>query len=437
MDNEKELVLIINSGKCAWGKCMFCGWGCAERDKKSLRWLKEFLDSRLKRHKGVKWLKIFNSGSFFDEKQIPKGFRSYCVRKCEQLGIANVVVESLPNFITKENLDGMQSKKVRTHVAIGLEVADDNVLKKLDKGIMSKEKYAKAAQVLHDNGLFLRTYLVANPPYVKNVRKSLADSVKFAWKHSDSVAICNLYPHSNSRLFELWASGKWKPLDKKGFDDSTKSLKAECFFDNFIFRPQWKPEKQKKIIGATIKQLKHPYFEVWQDFIARFHKIPKGKDNNKQKDIVLFVPCAFRKPYWASKLHKAIEKVIPKKLKDRIHLVVLSSPGVVPIELCNNYPFNAYDWPEWEETKLVKKEYVKVTQKRVEGYLRGHEYKKYFCYFKPTAESFIALEKACKKLNIPLTVCADEKVFDNVKNVSNALALPEMLDGLVEKLKSI
>jgi len=426
-----ELVLIINSGECVWGNCLFCGWGNKEVKRKTLRELKEFLDSRLKRHRNVKWLKIFNSGSFFDTNQIHRGFRSYVVRKCDQLGIKNLVIESLPQFVTPTNLKDMKSRKVKVHVAIGLEVADDKILSKLGKGIMKKEKYVQAAEVLHENGFYLRTYLVANPPYVKNIRKSLKDSVEFVNKYSDTVAICNLYPHSNSKLFDLWLKGKWKPLGKKEFDKTVRGLKAETFFDNFVFRPRWPQEKQIKIKGATLKELNHPYFNVWQDFICKFHEIPEGKD------IILFIPCAFRKPYWNSKLYKAIVSVIPKKLKERLHLVVISSPGVVPIELSNRYPFNSYDWPEWEETKLVKKKYVKITQARIDNYLRSHKYKKYYCYFKPTAESYKALKQACDKLKVKLINCTNAEVFEGVKNVGNPLTLPELLDGLNRKLKEI
>jgi len=416
----EELILVINSGKCAWGKCLFCGWGCAERREKSLRELKEFLDSRLKRARPT-WLKIFNSGSFFDEKQIPKAFRSYVVRKAELLGIKNIVVESLPQFVTEENIRDMKSQKVKVHVAIGLEVADDAVLRKLGKSVTNKKNYVKAAGVLHENGFYLRTYLIANPPYVKNIRKSLKDSVTFANKHSDTVAICNLYPHSKSGLFDMWMKGKWAPLGRDDFDKVVKGLKAEVFFDNFVFSPRWPRDKQIKIKGAGLKQLLHPYFEVWQDFICKFHKVPEDK-----KD-VLFIPCAYRKPYWSSKLHKAIASVIKRK---DLHLVVLSSPGVVPIELCNNYPFNSYDWPEWEETKSVKKKYIEVTQKRVENFLRSHKYKKYYCYFKPSSESYKALVKACDKVGVKLVSCVDEKTYETVKNVSNPLTLPEMLDCL-------
>jgi len=66
---------------------------------------------------------------------------------------------------------------------------------------------------------------------VINVRKSLKESVDFANKYSDTTAICNLYPHSNSGLFDLWMKGKWAPLNKEEFEKVTKGLKAEVCFD--------------------------------------------------------------------------------------------------------------------------------------------------------------------------------------------------------------
>lgn len=425
----KELVLIINSGRCCWGKCIFCGWGKTEKRRKSLSELKQFLDERLKRVKDVECLKIFNSGSFFDKNQIPEAFRSYVVKKCEQLGIKDLVVESLPHFITKENLKNMESKKVRVHVAVGLEVADDKILRKLGKSIVTKKNYIKASEILHQNDFLLRTYLIANPPFVKDIKKSLKMSVQFAKKYSDSIAVCNLYPHSNSTLFDLWVKRKWRPLDRYEFNKITKGLGVETFFDNFVFIPRWLKEKQVKIVGVGIKQLKHPYFDVWQDYICRFYQKPK------EKDVALFVPCSYRKPYWSSKLHRAIRGVLDAiKIKNRIHVIVISSPGVIPIELCNNYPFNSYDWPEWKETKKIKKEYIKITRRRIENYLKHHKYKRYFCYFKPTSESYIALKMACRKLKIKLVSCSDERIYKKVKNEVNPLTLPEMLDILYNKL---
>jgi predicted RNA-binding protein len=109
---------------------------------------------------------------------------------------------------------------------------------------------------------------------------------------------------------------------------------------------------------------------------------------------------------------------------------VLSSPGVIPYEYTDFYPFNKYDWPEWEETPEVKEKYIEVTQKRVENYLKTHAYKKYFCYMKLDSESYIALKQACKKLKIELVNCLDEETYDKIKTEKNPLTFPSALEDL-------
>jgi len=48
------------------------------------------------------------------------------------------------------------------------------------------------------------------------------------------------------------------------------------------------------------------------------------------------------------------------------------------------------------------KEYIRINTERVKKYLQAHKYKKYFCYFKPGAESKTAVLNACKELKIPI-----------------------------------
>ena len=113
-----------------------------------------------------------------------------------------------------------------------------------------------------------------------------------------------------------------------------------------------------------------------------------------------------------------------------MQIVVISSPGVIPYEYANYYPFNSYDWPEWEETPEIKKKYVEVTQARIENFLRSHQFKKIVCYFKPTSESFIALKQACENLGMELQNLIDDKTFDKVKDEKNPLAQPVALTVL-------
>lgn len=427
----RDKTLILSSGKCAWGECFACGWGRKVGPEPSLHRLKDILDEEFRNLKKEKFdrLKVFASGSFLDDKQFPATIRRYLAKKCFEHGIRELIVESRPEFVTAEKLADFNAVKLT--VAIGLEVADNALLKKYSKGF-TVEDYAKAAKILRDLGCKVRTYIMVGLPFAENQAAVTKKSVEFARKYSDSIVLINTFPHSAAPIFDMWVSGKWKPLDRKQFKEIVKDYSdCETEFDNFAFVPKFHREKQEAIKGATEKQLLHPHFEVWQDYFARFYEPPAGKD------ILLFVPCAFRKPYRFSQLHKAIFGVLEKlKIYPRLHVVVISSPGVIPYEFSDHYPFNRYDWPEWEETPAIKKKYTEVTQERIENYLRAHgkHYKKLLCFFKPSAESYVALVSACKKMKIELVDCLNEKTYESIKGQKNPLTTKEALADLKKSI---
>ena len=170
----------------------------------------------------------------------------------------------------------------------------------------------------------------------------------------------------------------------------------------------------------------HPYYEVWQDFIARFYKKPENKKH------VLFIPCTYTKPYSKSRLHREIMKRVP----DSVHLVVISSPGVVPYEFIKEYPFANYDWEEWKETEEIKKLYIEVTRERIKRYLSRHKYEKYFCFFKYTSESYIALLQACSELGIRIRQCLKRETREEIKDRKNPLLSEKALKDLEEVMVS-
>lgn len=388
-----------------------------EARKKSIHELKKEIDNFFRKNK-FKKLKVFASGSFLDDNQFPRTIRKYLAGKCKGI---ELTIESRPEFITDENLKDFSQTKLT--VAIGLESADNEVLKKYNKGFTT-EDYIRAAKVLKRNNCKLRTYLMVGLPFKNNLKKS----VDFARKYSDEIVLINTFPHSLAPIYELWIKGKWKPLDKKQFEKTVKPFKnVETDFDNFAFVPRIPKNKQEQIRGATKNELLHPHFEVWQDYFCRFYERPK------EKNYVLFVPCTYTKPYSRSRLHKEILKLVPKNF----HIVVISSPGVIPYEFSGKYPFANYDWPEWEETEEIKKLYIKITAKRVENYLRSQKYKKYFCFLKPS-ETFFALEKACKKLKIPLKICLKKDTWEKIKGQKNPLLFAiDDLNECINKYKTI
>ncbi len=375
-------------------------------------------------------IKIFGSGSFLDEKQILKEGRKYFIRRCKEAGVKKLTIESRPEFITKEKLDEFGFLELA--VAIGLEIANDKILDKLKKGFHLRD-FEKAVKIIRGCEAKVRTYLLVNPPFVENIKKSLDSSVKYALKFSDSIVLINLLPHQDSELFNLWLRGEWNFLSKKEFFRLTQKFKAnpkiELDVETFKFVPRFPKELRKPLVGVGEEFLTHPYYEIWQDYLWRWYEPPESKN------ILLFLPCSYRKPYSESETHrKILEQLRKLKNYEKIHQVMISSPGIIPREFENYYPFNAYDWGEKLETKEIKERYVDVVSGRIERYLGVHRnsYKKIFCYLKYESESFQALEIASENLKLEL-----KNLLDKKRKGERVLRQEESLKDLYRGLKDL
>ncbi len=440
MENLSECVVIVSSGKCAWGKCIFCPFGGKEKPKLSVEDLKSIvlkrIESKKKKKGGIEVLKFFNSGSFFDEKQIPVEFREELFKICKKYGIKKLIVESAPAFLTEKNLREFshlcKKYNIQGSVAIGLEIWDDEILEKIKKPFRVKD-YIEKCELCKKFGISVRTYLMVNLPFVKNIKESLMLSIKNVAKYSESIALINAYARPNTEFFEIWLKGQWKPLSKKEFYGIVEEVKKrfegleiDSYFDDYITLPIPGKEKREFLRGVGIDYLLHPYFNVWHDYIIKIYEKPKIKK------YLLFLPCSYKKPYSKSATHKAIiNSLLKLKEYPQLHQVMISNAGVIPREFENYYPFNAYDWEEWKETEKVKEYYYKITHERILNYLKAHKYEKYFVYLKPDSLSYKAVMDAGKKLNIEIVDCVNKDIYEEFKDLKNRA----LLNALVKKIK--
>ncbi|RLE55356.1 MAG: hypothetical protein DRJ30_03840 [Candidatus Methanomethylicota archaeon] len=443
-----ELKYILERGRCSWGKCYFCGWGKRQVDidiEELERRLFNFL-LKNRRKATINRLKLFSSGSLLDEKQFPDDFIEWLVGLCEKLEIEELIVESRPEYVNERRLKLLKSKNLRVTVAMGLELADDEILLKYyNKGVRVKD-YVRAIETLRREGFGVRLYVLLNghPILYSNPRwhrKIFEKTMNLAYSLADSIVIINAYPHVNSELWEAWIRGEWKPLDKRQFLNMVgrwlENEKVELDFKNYNFLPKFPSNKRIFLRGVGLKYLVHPYYEVWQDYIVRFYEPPV------EKIYALFLPCAYRKPYTRSKTWKAIlNKISGYSFFKKLHLIAVSSPGVIPYEFIRQYPFTSYDWQEWLETDKIKEEYIKVTSKRVRNYIEHHDehYKHYFAYFRPNAETLKAIRNAFKEMGLTekLTAILDEKTYGIIERegFKPAVAHPKALNRLLNILKA-
>jgi archaeosine synthase alpha-subunit len=422
-------VLIINSGRCAHGRCFFCGYGRIRGFPPTLQNVNECL-GRFFAQLSEREVKVFGSGSFFDEKQIPHASRGYFIGECRRLSVERITLESRPEFITREALSDFKGFDLT--IAMGLESSDDALLKRLDKGY-TRADFEAAASIIHGMGFKVRSYLLVNPPFVSDVKRSLDASVEYALAHSDSVVLINLLPHASAPLSKIWLSGEWNFLARGEFRKVTSKWASDPRVsvdeETYKFTPSFPDDVRESLEGVGEWYLTHPHFEVWQDYLLRWYAPPEGR-------VLLFLPCANKKPYSKSMTHANIIRSLEEVGRGRFHEVMLSNAGVIPREFEERYPFESYDWDERKETPAIKKRYMEVTAQRIGDYLRVHgsRYVKVACYLKYDSESYLALKGVALKMGIPLRNLLTEETYDKIKLCPRPLQEHAALDDLKEGL---
>jgi len=404
-ENLTTVSIVIERGRCRWGRCYFCGWGKRYRDV-PIEHLKEKICRTLDKYENISTVKIFCSGSLLDPEQYPREFLEWLLKEVENRGIKHLIIESRPEFITEEALNVLRSYNLKVTVAIGLELADDNILLNYYRKGFTVKDYLNAVNMLRRAGLGVRTYILANGHPIlynnpKYHREVLHKTLKLAVEVSDSVVAINAYPHEESELIKDWIIMRWRPLTCEEFismlGEWVNNPKIEVDCENFRFIPRIPKRMRMKIVGVGRDVLLHPHFEVWQDFILRFYKPPPDKK------YLLFLPCTYRKPYSKSPTHRAILSTLRiYPWFSKLHLVVVSTPGVVPYEYHTEYPFTSYDWPEWLETPEVKQEYIEITRERVKKFLERNadHYHIIFAYFHLESETLQAIIQAVNELGL-------------------------------------
>jgi radical SAM enzyme (TIGR01210 family) len=203
------LTVILRTKGCSWRKCLMCGFSREFAEEAGEKELKKQLDYALS-HKKPDVLKIFTSGSFFDNREVPVEFRKYTYRKIEELGISKLIVESRPEYVF--NCDCL-NMNFDVEVGIGLETSNDFIRENcVNKGFKFSD-YVKAAEFLTKNSINVRTYLLLKPPFLSE-KEAIYDclkSIEMCEKYSNTISINPVYVPKKTYLEKLWKAKLYRP----------------------------------------------------------------------------------------------------------------------------------------------------------------------------------------------------------------------------------
>jgi len=166
----------------------------------------------LERFEGVSMLKVYTSGSFLDENEIAPEVADKVLQFAKDSGM-RLLVESRPEFVTEEKMGTMLGIHGDIEVAIGLESANDRILRySINKGFTLKD-YERAASVLDRMRVPLRTYVLLKPPYLTEAEamEDAISTVRLASAHSETVSLNPVNVQKGTLVEKLWRRWAYRP----------------------------------------------------------------------------------------------------------------------------------------------------------------------------------------------------------------------------------
>lgn len=160
------------------------------------------------------YLKIFTSGSFLDTWELPEEAQDAAIDRIRSDGrVERLSVETLPRFVTQENLERLRGDW-DLEVATGLETSSDRVRETCLNKKLAFEDYEDAVTTAKDGGVDVKTYLLLKPPFLPEPT-ALRDAVRSGRDAldagTDSVSL-NLCTVQKGTLVEhLWRRDGYRP----------------------------------------------------------------------------------------------------------------------------------------------------------------------------------------------------------------------------------
>jgi len=229
--------VIFRTRGCSWsylGGCSMCGYYTDTNPDIKKEDLEDQLDSALGRYEGQPIVKIYTSGSFLDEREVSNDIAEKIL---DDFDSEKTLIESRPEFIKKKKLKNFSELTENLEIAIGLESANDFVLKRcINKGF-TFDGYKKAIKRVKDIDGLVRTYLLLKPPFLteKEAVQDTLQSIEKVSGLSDIISINPVNVQRGSLVEHLWYKNVYRPpwlwslvevLKKAELDTTLVSSKA-------------------------------------------------------------------------------------------------------------------------------------------------------------------------------------------------------------------
>ncbi len=207
---EDTAIIFLTNRECAY-HCLMCDlWKNTTDVSVPAGSIPQQIELALSQMAPARHLKLYNSGSFFDERAIPSADYDRIAELVS--GFETVIVESHPRLVNEKCLRLRDRLKPELQVAMGLETVHPEILRKLNKR-MTLEDFENTVKFLSRNHIRSRSFILLRPPFLSETEGLYwaERSLDFAFRIG--VECCTIIPvrPGNGAMDELLIKGDFTP----------------------------------------------------------------------------------------------------------------------------------------------------------------------------------------------------------------------------------
>ncbi len=207
---EDVAIIFLTNRECPF-HCLMCDlWKNTTDESVSPGYIPNQIEWALNQLPPVKHLKLYNSGSFFDERAIPK--EDY--QKIASLisSFETVIVECHPKLINEKCLVFRDMLKPELQIALGLETVHPETLSKLNKQ-MTLDDFSKAVGFLNKHSIKSRAFILLRPPFQSKEEGTYWAEKSIDFAFNSGIECCIIIPvrAGNGAMDLLREHGSFSP----------------------------------------------------------------------------------------------------------------------------------------------------------------------------------------------------------------------------------
>jgi len=255
--------VFLTNRECPW-RCLMCDlWRNTLTETVPVGAIPAQIDHALERLSPARQIKLYNSGSFFDPRAIPRDDHAVIAERVH--GFERVIVESHPALVGDDCLRFRdQLEETRLEVAMGLETVHPTVGPRLNKR-MTLERFTAAAEKLRREEIALRVFILVKPPFLDEAEALYwaERSLDFAMECGATVAALIPTRFGNGALEALAERGEFSPPRlatlEAAADYGVGLRRGRVFADlwdleRFADCPDCFPERATRLLAMNLRQ---------------------------------------------------------------------------------------------------------------------------------------------------------------------------------------